>query len=142
MEQQYDPGLTPRRNVSAYMARSSFIEGILSILTCFTFTVFPAFVFGSLSLVMANLSRGYDKKFSKVAKRGILLAICGLVLNCCILGYTTLHFLSSYQTDGAFRQQVNEMCEEQYGYSFDDMINMLQDSSAEVREVPNGNEVI
>ncbi|MDE5865469.1 MAG: hypothetical protein K2H31_02570, partial [Lachnospiraceae bacterium] len=95
------------------------------IIACFTFTIYPAFITGSIAIVLALLSKGRMQKMLNKARTGIICAIIGLVSN--ILLITSCVVL--YYTNDDVRAQVNQMYEDQYGQTLDEMIEeMLEDS--------------
>lgn len=65
------------------MAVAALILGILSILlTC---SVFGSFVVGAIAIILAVLSKGYDKKLSPKSIWGVILSIIGMVLSTIML---------------------------------------------------------
>ncbi|MDD3368932.1 MAG: hypothetical protein PHP50_08640 [Lachnospiraceae bacterium] len=134
---QVPPALKPREP-GADFAAVSMIQGVLAIITSFFCTVFPPFILGGTSILFALLSKGYGKKMAKAAKRGIICAVCGIVLNCGVVGYMTTTFVTSYRTDASYRAQVNELCEDTYGMSFDDMLKIITGEETGVTNVEPG----
>lgn len=107
------------------LANAAMILGIISIISCFTFTIYPAFIMGSISIVLAIISKGRRPKLIGNARTGIIFATIGLVANTVIIaGSITLMF-----TNDAVRAQVNEMFEQQYGQSFDEMLEDILENN-------------
>lgn len=107
------------------LAKASMILGIISIISCFTYTIYPAFIMGSISIVLAIVSKGRRPKLLGNARTGIICATIGLIANIVIItGSMTLLF-----TNDAVRAQVNEMFEQQYGQSFDEMLEEILENS-------------
>lgn len=107
------------------LATAAMVLGIISIISCFTFTVYPAFITGSIAVVLALLSKGRRTKFLNNARIGIICAVIGLVSNVMLItGVTVLYF-----TNDDFRARVNQNYEEQYGQTIDEMLEeILEDS--------------
>ncbi len=107
------------------LATAAMVLGIISIISCFTFTIYPAFITGSIAIVLALLSKGRLQKMLNKARIGIICAIIGLVSNALlIIGCVALYYTNDY-----VRAQVNQMYEEQYGQTLDEMIEeILEDS--------------
>lgn len=107
------------------LATAAMILGIISIISCFTFTIYPAFITGSIAVVLALLSKGRRPKFLNNARIGIICAVIGLVSNVLLITGTIVR----YYTDDDFRAQVNYTWEELYGQTLDEMIEeILEDS--------------
>lgn len=107
------------------LATAAMVLGIISIISCFTFTIYPAFITGSIAVVLALLSKGRRPKFLNNARIGIICAVIGLVSNVMLItGVTVLYF-----TNDDFRARVNQNYEEQYGQTIDEMLEeILKDS--------------
>lgn len=106
------------------LANAAMILGIISIVSFFSFIVYPAFITGSIAIVLALLSKGRQQKMLSKARTGIICAVIGLVSNALLItGSIVL-----YYTNDDVRAQVNQMYEDQYGQTLDEMIEeMLED---------------
>lgn len=104
---------------------AAFILGIMAIFCCFTFTVYPAFILGSIAIILALLSKGRNAKMNSKASVGIICATAALVLNTLIVTYS----MTMVFTDPQTRQELNDTCEEIYGISFDEMLEEITGSS-------------
>ncbi|MDE7283761.1 MAG: DUF4190 domain-containing protein [Lachnospiraceae bacterium] len=107
------------------LATAAMVLGIISIISCFTFTIYPAFITGGIAIVLALLSKGRRPKLLNNARIGIICAVIGLVSNTMLItGVTVLYF-----TNDDFRARVNQNYEEQYGQTIDEMLKeILEDS--------------
>lgn len=108
----------PAAEPGSSLAKAAMICGILSIIFCFTFTVYPAFVLGSVSVILALLSKGRRNKLFSQAKTGIICAVIGLVMNAVILTSSITYVF----TNPEGREEFNRQWERIYGESFDDMM--------------------
>lgn len=104
---------------------AAFILGIIAIVFCFTFTVYPAYIFGSIAIILALLSKGKNAKMHSKANVGVICAIAALVLNTCIVTYS----MTTIFTDPEVYEEFNETCEEMYGMSFDEMIEEIMEEN-------------
>lgn len=104
---------------------AAFILGIVALVFCFTFTVYPAYIFGSIAIVLALLSKGKNAKMHSKASVGIICAIAALVLNTCIVTYS----MTTIFTNPEVYEEFNDTCEEIYGMSFDEMIEEIMEES-------------
>lgn len=107
------------------LANAAMILGIIALICCFTFTVYPAFVLGSIAILLALLSKGRRPALFPKAKTGIICATIGLVLNTILVTSAMVMVF----TDNDLRQEMNEIMETQYGMSFDEMINEITEGS-------------
>ena len=103
------------------LANAAMILGIIALICCFTFTVYPAFILGSIAILLALLSKGRRPALFPKAKTGIICATIGLVLNTVLLTSAMVMVF----TNNELRQEMNEIMETQYGMSFDEMINEI-----------------
>lgn len=106
-------------------ATASMILGIISIVSSFTFTVYPAFVMGSIAIVLALLSKGRRPKLLSKATAGVICATCGLVINTVIVVICTVLLF----TDPDVRAEVNKTFEKQYGMTFDEMWDEIMEDN-------------
>lgn len=104
---------------------AAFVLGIVALVFCFTFTVYPAYIFGSIAIVLALLSKGKNAKMHSKASVGIICAIAALVLNTCIVTYS----MTTIFTNPEVYEEFNDTCEEIYGMSFDEMIEEIMEES-------------
>lgn len=111
-------------------ASASMILGIISIITSFTFTVYPAFILGSIAIVLGLLSKGRRNKLLSKAQAGIICASVGLITNTILVTVCmTLLF-----TDPNVRAEVNKTFEKQYGVTFDEMWEEIMEESGYGKE--------
>ncbi len=103
------------------LASGAMIMGILALATFISMTIYPPFVFGSIAVVLALLSKGRAPKLASKAKAGIICATIGLIANS-VLCTTTLYML---YTRPEIMDQVNDIFEKQYGMSYDEMIETI-----------------
>lgn len=107
------------------LANAAKILGIVSIVTFFTFSVYPAFITGSIAIVLALLSKGRRTKLLSNARIGIICAVIGIVANAMMITGFTVRFY----TDDDFRAYVNQKVEEQYGQSLDEMLEEIMEEN-------------
>lgn len=120
----YNPNY-PYYNRNAYnntvpggsFATAAMVLGIISIVTSFTFTVYPPFMVGSIAIILALLSKGRRPNLLSRARTGIICAVIGLVMNTIIVTASMVLLF----TNPEVRAEVNKTFERQYGMSFDEM---------------------
>ncbi|MDE6663749.1 MAG: hypothetical protein K2K46_10465 [Lachnospiraceae bacterium] len=115
----------PLAEPGSSFATASMIMGIISIIASFTFTVYPAFVLGSIAIVLALLSKGRRPKLLSKATAGVICATCGLVINTVIVAVCMVLLF----TDPDVKAEVNKTFEKQYGVTFDEMWDELMEEN-------------
>lgn len=115
----------PLAEPGSSFATASMILGIISIVLSFTFTVYPAFVMGSIAIVLALLSKGRRPKLLSKATAGVICATCGLVINTVIVAVCMVLLF----TDPDVKAEVNKTFEKQYGVTFDEMWDEIMEEN-------------
>ncbi len=116
----------PVKEPGSSMYSAAFALGIAALISCFTFTVYPAFICGGIAIVFALLSKGRSPKMHNKATIGIVCGTIALVMNTLIVTYSTTMVL----TNPELKEQLNETCEEIYGMSFDDMLEEITEGGS------------
>lgn len=105
------------------LASAAMIMGILTLATFISMTIYPPFIFGSIGIVVALLSKGRSTRMAVKAKAGVICATIGLIANCALCT-TSLYML---YTKPEIMNQVNDIFEKQYGMSYNEMLEMILD---------------
>lgn len=118
--QDHTPNRENAPNVFSVFARSL---GIFSVFCAFFSIFFLSLLCGGLAIVLAVLSKGYERKMSKNAKVGLFCGLIGIVFQISAL------FISAYNIIHIpeFREQFNSIYEQIYGAPADDSINEILD---------------
>lgn len=125
----YGPPLRPApvRHKGESMATASMILGIISLASLLFLKLSIPFILGGVSIILAILSRGGAKKLPGRAKAGLTCSIIALVLDILFFIFAIwLTFFLPNQSPG-FREELNKACEEQYGVSYDELMEELED---------------
>lgn len=110
------------RNTSTF-AVASLVLGILSLVTLCT-GILPI-PLGALGILFAALLHRKGRSMPPQATAGLVTSICGLIMGlfitvgACVYTFVEMPMLLR---DPAYRQQLNETCEQMYGMSFDDLM--------------------
>lgn len=127
----YDSNNYPHYNRGVYqlpvaepgssLAKAAMVLGIIAIASCFTMTIYPAYILGSIAIVLALLSKGRRPKLFSNAKTGIICAVSGLAINTLLIAFIMyLLFTSPY---------IREIFEDQYGITFDEMMEEIMEGN-------------
>lgn len=107
------------------MAKAAQILGVMAIISVFTMLIYPAFIMGALAIILAFLSKGADLHMTDKAKTGMTTGIVAVVANIALIGVV----LALLFSDGVYKQEINKVCKQMYGQTFDDMLNDAMDGS-------------
>ena len=106
------------------LARGAMVLGVIAVISFFTFTIYPAIIFGSLAIILALLSRGASFKMHSKAKNGIITAVTAigcdiaLIVSCCFLIFGSPDFFESI-----------------YGMSFQEMMEGMENGTLDYDEL-------
>lgn len=123
----YGAPLMPVRHKGDSMATVSMVLGIISLVSLVLLRVTVPFLLGGISIILAILSRGGAKKLLSRAKAGLTCSIIALALDVlfCIFAVWVAFVLPNQSPK--FRNELNKACEQQYGVSYDELIEELED---------------
>lgn len=122
----------PVRKPGSGLANAAIVLGIISILTAIMMTIYFPFIFGSLAILFAILSKGRESKMVKQAKTGLICGIAGLLINIVIFGGSIVYIISNPNVLVESAQMYDQMCERIYGVPSeeilgDSMENIVED---------------
>ncbi len=123
---EYNPGsaqMPPRPKMSANIfLMASVICTMLAFITECSLPI--CMVFASLSVLFAVLSKGKQLKMHSFAKTCIGISIFSLVLSFTL----TVSAFYNVLADPVKREEFNQIYEEMYGITFDEVLNQFQQS--------------
>ena len=102
------------------LEKVALVFGVVAIGSTMIIPVFCPLFFGSIAIVMAFLSKGYDIRMATHAKIGAALASVAIVLNIALLVGSVMLYLYV----PAYKQQINQVYEQMYGEPLEDFGNM------------------
>lgn len=112
----YYPPYRPKPRNEA-MATAAMVTGILAVVTFAMMTVYLPFIFGSISILLALLSKGRAPKLPGKAKIGILCSITGVICNIILVCFSLYMVIANPMV----REQVDKVFEAQYGITIEEM---------------------
>ena len=123
----HDESDPPRSEAAEAVAVTAAFVALASVGASFVFPVFVPFILAPVAIVLAILSKGRAQKLSQTGRRAITFALIGIGVNTAIL-VLTLRSAFSLMSDPAYHAQLNQMTENMYGYTFDDMLRIIDES--------------
>ena len=103
----------------------------LAVIAVFSIVVFPVgapFIFGSLSIVMAVLSKGGRSTMPRNSRTAFKISMAALILNAALLVFTVYFFIQVLH-DPELQEQYSETLYQMYGITFQDLLDQLGLSS-------------
>lgn len=92
--------------------------GMLGLFSSFLSFFWFAFLFGSLAIILAVLSKGREKKLCKNAKIGMLSGISALVIQFSLIAFTLYSIIYIPEFREQFQSTFYEMYQQMYGVPF------------------------
>ncbi len=121
-----DPNWHPEPEYGRQLGRTAAVLAMLSLLSTVFLPVILPFIFASIAIVLAIISKGRQESFTSGARRAFTIGIISLVLNIavCITAVYGFHMILH---DSSARAEANRLMESMYGYSFDDLMEQIMD---------------
>ncbi len=116
----------PKEEPANGLARASKVLGIFALVSFFTFTVYPPIIFGSLSIILALLSRGSSLKMHSKAQNGVITSSIALG---CDVAIFAMAFALIFNMGGSF--------ESIYGMSYEEMIEGMENGTLDYEDIYN-----
>ena len=122
-KQDNSSSYSKNESAQALAVTATFI-GLASIGASFVMPVLVPLILAPIAVVLAVLSKGAGRTFSPAARRAVIFAAVGIGVNLLITVFT---FRSALQLmkEPAYREQLNHMTENMYGYTYDELIENL-----------------
>ena len=112
---------TPQNKKSPFIA-ASILMGILSLVALCT--VIGPLIFGSLGILFAILAHRRGQKWESDALLGVITSSIGLGFSV-VLMIAALAMMPAMLNNPDYREYLNEVSEQMYGESFDEMMEGL-----------------
>lgn len=109
------------------MATVSMILGIITLVSLLLLRVSIPFLLGGVGIILAILSKGGAKKMVGKAKAGMICCITGLTLDVVLCVSAVWLVFSLPKLSPELTEEVNKICEEQYGVSYYEMMEEIYD---------------
>lgn len=109
------------------MATASMILGIITLVSLLLLRLSMPFLLGGIGIILAILSKGGAKKMIGKAKAGMICCITGLALDVAFCVFAVWLVFSLPKLSPELTEEVNKICEEQYGVSYHEMMEEIYD---------------
>ena len=117
----------PVRQKGDGMPTAAMALGIISLVSLLFLQVSIPFFLGGVSIILAILSRGSAKKMIGKAKAGLTCGIIALALDIAFCVFAVWLVFALPTLSPKLKEEVNKACEEQYGVSYDEMMEEIYD---------------
>lgn len=135
---QYRPA--PVKSPGDGMAAAAMVLGIISIASLFFMQIYVPFITAGVGIVLAVLSKGSAPNMLGRAKAGITCCIVGLAMDILLCVGSVFLVINLPKLMPDMVEEVNEMCEEEYGISYyelmDELENMWNTDETDMPDIP------
>lgn len=107
------------------MATASMVLGIIALASLLLLRVTVPFLLGGIGIILAILSRGGAKKMTGRAKAGMVCCITSLCVDVAFCAFAVWLVFALPKVAPELTEEVNKICEEQYGVSYDEMMDEI-----------------
>ena len=115
----------PQKTKGQSMATASMVLGIIALASLLLLRVTVPFLIGGIGIILAILSRGGAKKMAGRAKAGIVCCIVSLCVDVAFCSFAVWLAFALPRISPELTKEVNKICEEQYGISYDEMMKEI-----------------
>ena len=116
-----DPHWHPEDNLGRQLGKTAQTFGLCSLISCLLFPVVIPTVLGGIAIVLAIISKGRGTTYGKNARNAIIMGIITMVISLSILAAGCLQIYQALTNEDSMNE-LNELMEDTYGYSFEDML--------------------
>ena len=109
------------------MATASMILGIITLGSLLLLRLSMPFLLGGVGIILAILSKGGARKMIGKAKAGMICCITGLALDVAFCVFAVWLVFSLPKLSPELTDEVNKICEDQYGVSYYEMMEEIYD---------------
>lgn len=109
------------------MATASMVLGIITLSSLLLLRVTIPFFIGGVGIILAILSKGSARRMIGRAKAGMICCITGLCLDLALCTFSVWLVFALPSLSPELTNEVNRMCEQQYGVSYDEMMEEIYD---------------
>ena len=102
----------------------SMILAVLAAFSTLSVPVFLPFIFGSVALVLADLSRGGSEKLSRKGKRASVVASVVIAINLLLFVLSAVYFFRVLR-DPVLQEQFSELLYRTYGITFEEFMKQF-----------------
>lgn len=106
------------------LAGTSLTLAVIAVFSIFVFPVGAPFIFGSLSIVMAVLSKGGRSTMPRNSRTAFKISMAALILNAALLVFTVYFFIQMLH-DPELQEQYSETLYQMNGMTFQDLLDQL-----------------
>ena len=106
------------------LTKTAMSLAVLAVFSTLTFPVVLPYVFGSVALILAILSKGGSERFSLRGKRAAIVAIVAIVINTGLIISSAAYFFRVLH-DPALQEQFSQTLYRMYGITFEYLMKQL-----------------
>ena len=116
-----DPNWHPEDNLGVQLSRTAQTIAIFALISGLMIPVVMPAILAGIAIVLAILSKGRKNSMPKRARNAVIMGIITLAINTALLGMSVFQIYRA-MTDETVMEEFNELMEDNYGYSFEDLL--------------------
>ena len=116
-----DPNWHPEDNLGLQLSRTAQTFGLFALFSGFILPIVVPGILAGIAIVLAIISKGRHSSFPRKARNAVIMGVITLVINIAIIGVSCFQILQALNNEDTMNE-LNEMMENYYGYSFDDLL--------------------
>ena len=106
------------------LTRTSMSLAILAIFSTLTIPVLLPYIFGSVSIMLAIISKGARHSFPRRSRTAVIVASVALAINTVLIISSAFYFYRVLH-DPALQEQFGKILYQTYGITFEDLLNQI-----------------
>lgn len=106
------------------LSRTSMSLAVLAVFSTLTFPVILPYIFGSVSILLAIISKGARHSFPRHSRSAVIVASVALAINTALIVSTAFYFYRVLH-DPALQEQFGKLLYQTYGITLEDLLNQL-----------------
>ena len=106
------------------LTRTSMSLAVLAIFSTLTFPVVLPYIFGSVSLMLAIISKGARHSFPRRGRTAAIVASAALAINTVLIVSSAFYFYRVLH-DPVLQEQFSKILYQTYGITLEDLLNQL-----------------
>lgn len=106
------------------LMRTSMSLAVLAIFSTLTFPVLLPYIFGSVSIMLAIISKGARHSFPQRSRTAVIIASVALAFNTALIVSSAFYFFRVLH-DPVLQEQFSKILYQTYGITFEDLLNQI-----------------
>lgn len=106
------------------LSRTSMSLALMAIFSSFVFPVALPYIFGSVAIVLAVLSKGRQYTFPRRSRSAVIVASIAIAVNTAMI-ISSILYIMRVMKDPQLQEQFSQNLYQMYGITFEDLMRQL-----------------